>query len=1219
MVKTNKMKRIITMILIASLIYANLNMAIWGVFSYAQDNQAIITGVLEQEEKKALEIKLSEFSKNDMLEKETNYSETLNLKYKNDDKINEIEIRDIHTKISDGRTQEEQMEEKERPEIETFYKSTQINKSELAKVIGKDGRLEIKYSVKETEKQEGTEKQEDITEEIIFPEINETKEEGKIVLPRIEENEGTIVLPKIEEEKIVLSEIEIEEDNTGIIEALDGIVSITAETQASKEDYITVMYPENTISIEIKIFSDTNDIEHLEIINNKVIPPVENIEDVNSIEVVKQITIKDDEELLNTLEGTNTPINYTKTIAGFGVDKTQIATTITNKINFTITMYTDKETYDLYKNPYFLIELPKEIKEFNIEDMIILNNTAFNLNSVEEGILENGNKAVAIKLEGEQVEHTKSVEENAQIVIRATAKTDELLPTTQSEIKLHYINENVKTYDGLGDKLEGESIVPMNFVANKEIIVESKAIVGENVIVSSKEEDTAITVEPHTYQAATIVGTAINNMGKTIQNVKILGTGSNIGQISGVEKVYYTENENATIDLNDGNNNWQEEYISNAKKYLITLENFEQAQILNFGYYMNLPENIQRDTDHIISFEVYDDNNQLINTSKITINQKAERFDVYNDENIKANIITNTNKVEIGGCIDCVVNVENISERDLEGITFKLSFPEGMKRLLKETTINGEMKDLYVIKTSNVIEIPSLDLKKGETFTMAIRMEAVKSMQSEEVVKANISYEEKQAEIFRKMSIVDKSAIETSITSDRLGQILEAGDEISYKVTLKNKGDAHAKIDISTPQLENIDLTKIEVLNSSTGERRSVSATSLIGYVSNININPEETVEVYIVGIAKELAKQSIATMYVDVTGNKIQNTTTDRLVNTVNKKVEKNAEVITANDKLGNTINGIAWIDKNEDGQKNAEETLLKGVQAVLIDTKNSKVVETTVTNNKGEYNFDNVKDGTYVVEFKYNTEMFNITNYKNEKVSEDLRSSVISTTQNNETTAKTEVVTLEKGNVENLNAGFVINKNFDMSINKGITHVTVNNDKGTNTYDFKNKSMAKVEIDGEYLKGSLILIEYEVAVTNNGEVSGYVKTISDKMPQGMKFNSELNTDWYEGEDGNLYSMAFANKELKPGETATIKLVLTKEMTDDKIVSPVNTATIEETFNEYLIEDKNEENNTSEATIIISLTTGKASDYLWIAFIAIVIIAMGVIGVMRINKNKKV
>ena len=55
MVKTNKMKRIITMILIASLIYANLNMAIWGVFSYAQDNQAIITGVLEQEEKKALE------------------------------------------------------------------------------------------------------------------------------------------------------------------------------------------------------------------------------------------------------------------------------------------------------------------------------------------------------------------------------------------------------------------------------------------------------------------------------------------------------------------------------------------------------------------------------------------------------------------------------------------------------------------------------------------------------------------------------------------------------------------------------------------------------------------------------------------------------------------------------------------------------------------------------------------------------------------------------------------------------------------------------------------------------------------------------------------------------------------------------------------------------------------------------------------------------------
>ena len=165
----------------------------------------------------------------------------------------------------------------------------------------------------------------------------------------------------------------------------------------------------------------------------------------------------------------------------------------------------------------------------------------------------------------------------------------------------------------------------------------------------------------------------------------------------------------------------------------------------------------------------------------------------------------------------------------------------------------------------------------------------------------------------------------------------------------------------------------------------------------------------------------------------------------------------------------------------------------------------------------------------------------------------------------------------------------------------------------------MAKVEIDGKYLKGSIILVEYEVAVTNIGEVDGYARLISDKIPEGMKFNSELNRDWYEGNDGNLYTSSLANKKLLPGETATIKLVLTKEMTDDKIVSPVNTVKIEETYNEYFIQDKEQNNNIAEATVIISLTTGQAKTYIWLIIVIISIMALGTFGVIKIsNKNIK-
>ena len=334
--------------------------------------------------------------------------------------------------------------------------------------------------------------------------------------------------------------------------------------------------------------------------------------------------------------------------------------------------------------------------------------------------------------------------------------------------------------------------------------------------------------------------------------------------------------------------------------------------------------------------------------------------------------------------------------------------------------------------------------------------------------------------------------------------------------------------------------------------------------------------------------------------------------INKIDRKIKQDInngeQIVTAN-----TITGTAWIDQNENGKKDEEETVLKGIQAVLINTQTSKEVEKTVTNNQGEYSFNNIDNGKYIVEFRYNTNDFNVTEYKNKNISKELSSAVINTTQNNKTTAKTEVITLQEGKTENINAGFVMNKKFDMSINKGITQVKVNNEQGTKEYEFNNNSMAKVEIDGKYLKGSLIFVEYEIAVTNIGEVKGYAKLVSDKIPTGMKFTSELNTDWYEGEDGKIYSVALANKELQPGETATIKLILIKEMTDDKIVSPVNIANIEETFNEYLIADKNSNNNSSEATIIISLTTGQTQTYIWLILTVIAIIGVGAFGTKKI------
>ena len=226
MVKTKKTTKLIIILLIMSLIYANLNMAILGVISYAQDNvKTIAEEELADKEEKALNIEISEITKNDIASGDTEYSETLTVKLNYVEKFNEVTIADISDEIIKEIGQEET--EVVKPHIETFYKTTKISKAELEKVIGEKGSLEITYKIKEQE-------------EVLEP---ETEKEEEKVLSKEAEKVGTIILPEViesqEEETILTPEIEEKTiqtlDKTGTITAKEGIATITAETTPDDE------------------------------------------------------------------------------------------------------------------------------------------------------------------------------------------------------------------------------------------------------------------------------------------------------------------------------------------------------------------------------------------------------------------------------------------------------------------------------------------------------------------------------------------------------------------------------------------------------------------------------------------------------------------------------------------------------------------------------------------------------------------------------------------------------------------------------------------------------------------------------------------------------------------------------------------------------------------------------------------------------------------------
>ncbi len=1098
-------KKFVIVFLIISLIYANLSTTILGVISYAQEDTKV-TESKGEEENKTFQVEISDFTKNEMSEKETEYQEKITLTPNKEKSFEKVTISDIETFIGKEIIDNE---EENVNSINTFYRATKIDKLQLLDAMGIDGKLNLYYEILETENIS------DETENV--EKSSENREENqKVEIP------------------------------TGTIVARDGKTTIDRETETDENGYITVVYPDNTTAVKVELIGQIEKTEKIELVNNKFIEIVSDLDMIQIIKTTKQVDFENNNELISNTETTTKNIYYSKTLAELGVDKTQITTGVENKISFTITLHTDRVIYDLYKNPYFAIELPKEVKSISIDEAVALNNACFEGASIDIVNNETDKKMIVIKLEGEQTEYTNSEQENMQIVVNARIKTEEFMPTTLEQVNLYYQNENVTTYDGIEKQENGNQTTQIELASNKEVMVESKVVFGEESISSRENQDTII-MEPNSYANVTIIGTVINNVGEDIQNAKILGTVTNMGAISGVETVYYTENPNADVNLENSNNKWSKEFTTNAKKFLIVLDEFKQSEIVNFGYYMYLPQNAEEDIELEGAFEVYDNNNKVLNVSNKKILQEARKFNIYEDEQIKAQIDIENKDIIVGENFDGTIRIENKTNEIISGMEINIDLPENLER--KNTTIeaNGTNVKSLVKAEKNVLNIKSLNIDANTTVEINLTINANGVKEANQKLGADISYNNKKENIFDRVKIIEKpqTKVEATITSDKGNQPVSSNEIVTYKITLVNRGEADSNVDVAMPEFDKISIQTMESINTATGETKKISSGDLKGIIQNIAIKSGEKVEIYAGAIAKTLENDTTEIIYANIIGDNINETTTNKIV--TNIQGEKKEKISSENDitnveKTLNTITGIAWIDENENGQKDMDETLLTGIEAVLVDTTTSQEIAKEITNNKGEYVFSEIPDGNYVVVFKYDVEDFDVTNYTSKNTSNGLESNIVNATQNNETTAKTEVLKLKDGDTENINAGFVVSKKSEIIVEKKINKITRFDENGITVYSFENSMFPKTTKISNEKQEEVVLVEYEFKITNKGNAEGYITPLTEKIPEKMLFTSEINIDWYEGNDGKIYSSALINKKLEPGEEVTIKLILTQK-----------------------------------------------------------------------------
>ena len=331
--------------------------------------------------------------------------------------------------------------------------------------------------------------------------------------------------------------------------------------------------------------------------------------------------------------------------------------------------------------------------------------------------------------------------------------------------------------------------------------------------------------------------------------------------------------------------------------------------------------------------------------------------------------------------------------------------------------------------------------------------------------------------------------------------------------------------------------------------------------------------------------------------------------------------------------ISGQVWADTSKDGIKDENETRMSGVDVVLFDNVAGALVTdasgntlTQTTGEDGTYTFSGLKQGRYTVIFLYDSGNYSATTYRASNADDTKNSDAIDTKvsigESDRIAAITEEIALSSSNAYNVDLGLISNPKFDLSLNKVVSKITVQDSEKTESTEYGNIKLAKKDLVGGLINDTTIVVEYKLQVKNEGAIAGFAKKIVDYMPKDMKFNSELNKDWYQGNNGELYNASLANTLLQPGETKELTLILTKKMTENNLGLINNNAEIFESYNDLGLEDcdstiankATNEDDYSSADVLITVKTGEE-----ILFIGISVGIIAVITVSAIIIKKKV
>lgn len=754
--------------------------------------------------------------------------------------------------------------------------------------------------------------------------------------------------------------------------------------------------------------------------------------------------------------------------------------------------------------------------------------------------------------------------------------------------------------------------------------------------------------------------TITNNTGKDLNNFKLIG---NQKDAQGNKNVTFFNNKKVTIpDEATGEpvqiTKYQEDEDLNEKTIIANIFKNGETLIFTYEYTVNQIKTENEVTIGTITLQADD-----FETSKqITENKIKEAELKLITEYAKNEEVPFSAGYENG----FVYKITNISDKNLNDITINIPLLDGVT-LAESSIVDGENYKIEEITEDN-LKIRITQLTPGQTeeilkFLNVPEIDKDKAQQAFQFsCNAQINENQYYSNILIKEDVNEIAQIELEQKSNIVNSYVTEKDEIEFITTIKNTSIVDA--DLTIEEYLNKTIQVKEAYLEADGKKvADMKIDQQEDYDDNqylsveYSLKAKQEVNLVIRGIVGTTRYQDeeLESCVTAIGGNQYaeSNTLTYEI-----REYEEEPTVINPDEpenpdpedpdnpdpddpnppitpQTYANISGKAWIDTNKNGIKD-EETSMSGIEVILLDGKTGETIKDengndvkTTTGQNGEYRFEHIKSGSYIVGFKYDTSKYSVTQYQVLGISNSQNSDVISknvTIEGQEQIiALTNEIILEDEDIENIDAGFYENQIFDISLQKTINKLVVQTSKSTQVTEYSGATLAKADIRAKEANGATVIIEYNIRVTNEGEIPAKVNDIVDYIPEDLTFSSELNKNWYLSTDGTLHTTELANTQINPGESKDITLTLMKSMSENNFGTTVNSAEIQSATNNLGIGDKDStpankvdsEDDYGTAEVIISVHTGGVIIAISITAVLIVIMTIAGIVIYKIKRKE--